>query len=447
MIAYRGHIQNIGWANEAVDGETSGTVGEGLRLEALEVRSDYQLRYRAHVQNVGWQEWVKNGETAGTTGQGLRMEAFQIEIVDKPEEKHVWYRVHVENVGWTDWTIDGKIAGSVGESLRLEAIEIQIVDAATNDEFSQWYENSKKCKIGDVIITVTSDETTMMSNDITDKPIEGGTVSDHVINKPLTMSITGIIVGDDCQEKLDKIRGYLVNGDLVRYVGAETAKNMVIESFGTGRTVSIKGGVSFSLSLKEVRISTGLVTVIDEAYVYTQANGVTNGGLQVIERASSDGTESVEIVTAQSSKPVASYNLSNWSGYIDVDKTKIPYSIQLQVITGKSTEYGHLYYNCEFNYNPAGDYFTVTVSTEATKGLGVQYGSQEPITIKIMPNKMIGEGLSGYRLPVVSFRDVVDFYKTTENSVNWENFGTKFKMWYGYGWDKFVGSYKKAIGE
>ena len=58
----------------------------------------------------------------------------------------------------------GKIAGSVGEGLRLEAIEIQIVDAATNDEFSQWYENSKKCKIGDVIFTVTSDETTTMSN-------------------------------------------------------------------------------------------------------------------------------------------------------------------------------------------------------------------------------------------------------------------------------------------
>ena len=279
MNLQKRQIRNIGWANEAIDGETSGTVGEGLRLEALEIRSDYPVRYKAHVQNVGWQDWVKNGETAGTTGQGLRMEAFCIELVNPPEEKHTWYRVHVENVGWTDWTIDGKIAGSVGEGLRLEAIEIQIVDAATNDEFSQWYENSKKCKLGDVIFTVTSDETTTMSNEITDKPIEGGTVSDHVLNKPLVMSITGIIVGDDCQEKLEKIRSYLVNGDLVRYVGVDTARNMVIESFGTGRSVSIKGGVAFDLSLKEIRISTGLVTVIDEAYVRMEANAVTKGGL------------------------------------------------------------------------------------------------------------------------------------------------------------------------
>ena len=431
MIAYRGHIQNIGWANEAVDGETSGTVGEGLRLEALEVRSDYQLRYRAHVQNVGWQEWVRNGETAGTTGQGLRMEAFQIEIVDKPEEKHVWYRVHVENVGWTDWTIDGKIAGSVGESLRLEAIEIQIVDAATNDEFAQWYENSKKCKIGDVIITVTSDETTTMSNDITDKPIEGGTVSDHVLNKPLTMSITGIIVGDDCQEKLDKIRSYLVSGDLVRYVGAETAKNMVIESFGTGRSVSIKGGVSFSLSLKEIRISTGLVTVIDEAYVFTQANGVTNGGL-VAEQKIETG-ENVSKTTAINPSTLKTfYDLTGSADafYIDIDKTKIPYSVELRDTSG----WGEVvYYFCEFNYNPDGDFFTVTVSLDNSRL--VRTASQEPVTVKLILNNPIGYGLQHYRLPYIFPRDFTsNSYNTSnEKSVNWSNFGDKIKMVYGQG--------------
>ncbi len=373
MIAYRGHIQNIGWANEAVDGETSGTVGEGLRLEALEVRSDYQLRYRAHVQNVGWQEWARNGETAGTTGQGLRMEAFQIEIVDKPEEKHVWYRVHVENVGWTDWTIDGKIAGSVGESLRLEAIEIQIVDAATNDEFSQWYENSKKCKIGDVIITVTSDETTTMSNDITDKPIEGGTVSDHVLNKPLTMSITGIIVGDDCQEKLDKIRSYLVNGDLVRYIGAETAKNMVIESFGTGRSVSIKGGVSFSLSLKEIRISTGLVTVIDEAYVFTQANSVATGGLMAGAQTTVDLLKGSNLMTQQTNLTYFDLSTPGSRGTIEVDKNKLPYSIDVKCKTLGSpytaTNRINNTFTIEFHYNAEQDFFTSRMVNKDTGSL------------------------------------------------------------------------------
>ena len=284
MIDYTVHIQDAGWVDKKSDGETAGTTGKSLRLEAIIVESDYRLRYKAHVQNIGWQDWVNRGEVAGTTGQSLRMEAFRIELLDSDTGKHVWYRVHVENVGWTDWTIDGAIAGSVGQSLRLEAIEIQIVDAASNDAFKKWYEDSFKCKLGDVLFSSTTGESTTMSNDVTSKAIEGGTVSDHVANKPLTMSITGIIVGDDSQEKLETIRDYTRNGDVLRYVGCDTANNMVITSFATDRSVKIKGGVSFTLALQEVPIATGVVTVIDEAYVYTQLNNLKNGGLQAVLR-------------------------------------------------------------------------------------------------------------------------------------------------------------------
>ena len=41
------------------------------------------FNYRAHVQNIGWQPWVSNGRLAGTEGEGLRMEAIQIRIVKK----------------------------------------------------------------------------------------------------------------------------------------------------------------------------------------------------------------------------------------------------------------------------------------------------------------------------------------------------------------------------
>lgn len=284
MIDYRGHVQNQGWTETKSDGETAGTTGQGLRLEALIVESEYRLRLKAHVQNIGWQDWVGRGEVAGTEGQGLRMEAFRIELLDTDTGKHVWYRVHVENVGWTDWAIDGAIVGSVGESLRMEAIEIQIVDADSNEAFKKWYEDSFKCKLGDVLFTSTTGESTTMSNDVTNKAIEGGTVSDHVANKPLTMGISGIIVGDDSQEKLEIIRDYTRDGDVLRYVGCDTANNMVITSFGTDRSVKIKGGVSFTLALQEVPMATGVVTVIDEAYIYTQMNNLKNGGLQPVLR-------------------------------------------------------------------------------------------------------------------------------------------------------------------
>ena len=41
------------------------------------------VNYRAHVANIGWQDWVGNGQTAGTTGRGLRMEALEVRLVAK----------------------------------------------------------------------------------------------------------------------------------------------------------------------------------------------------------------------------------------------------------------------------------------------------------------------------------------------------------------------------
>ena len=43
----------------------------------------YDIEYRAHVQNKGWMDWKKNGETAGTEGQSLRLEAVEIRFVEK----------------------------------------------------------------------------------------------------------------------------------------------------------------------------------------------------------------------------------------------------------------------------------------------------------------------------------------------------------------------------
>jgi hypothetical protein len=282
MIEYQAHVQDVGWTETVSDGEVAGTVGEAKRLEALIVESDYNLEYKAHVQNVGWQDWVKRGEVAGTTGQGLRMEAFRIKLIDPEQGKHVWYRVHVENVGWTDYAIDGDIVGSVGQSLRMEAVEIRIVDEVTDEDFADWLELSKKSKLGEVVFSVATGEDATMTANITDKPIEGGNISDHAQLQPLTMSIPGYIVGDDAQQKLEKLREYMKNSDVLRFVGVDIAQNVMITSLKTGRAANIADGVAFTVDLKEVRIAESVVTVIDEAYVYTQANDLKNGGLQAV---------------------------------------------------------------------------------------------------------------------------------------------------------------------
>ncbi|WP_186840859.1 leucine-rich repeat protein [Acetobacterium fimetarium] len=138
-VTYRTHIQNNGWENTwASDGNRSGTEGQSLRLEAIEINltgenlpAGAHIEYLTHVQNTGWEtDWTRDGQPAGTEGQCLRLEAIQIRLVDMPGYS-VQYRTHVQNDGWeTKWSADGESAGTEGQSLRLEAIEIRLVRVA-----------------------------------------------------------------------------------------------------------------------------------------------------------------------------------------------------------------------------------------------------------------------------------------------------------------------------
>ena len=145
-VTYRTHVQNYGWLGWVSDGEVSGTVGESLRMEAIqiqltgEVDKYYDIYYRAHVQDFGWLDWAKNGEIAGTTGYGKRLEAIQIVLVEKggeapgETEKHcvlsqIAYSSHVENIGWDSYMPEGATSGTTGQGLRLESIKIQLNSA------------------------------------------------------------------------------------------------------------------------------------------------------------------------------------------------------------------------------------------------------------------------------------------------------------------------------
>lgn len=131
--AYRTHVQNIGWQDWKNSGQTSGTSGLSLRLEAIEIMVNDQgydlgIEYQTHIQNIGWQEPKVNGQTSGTSGLSLRLEAIRIHLTGSDANLFdIYYRVHAQNLGWLDWAINGESAGSAGLSYRLEAIEIVIV--------------------------------------------------------------------------------------------------------------------------------------------------------------------------------------------------------------------------------------------------------------------------------------------------------------------------------
>ncbi|SEP87582.1 Uncharacterized conserved protein YjdB, contains Ig-like domain [Lachnospiraceae bacterium RM5] len=163
-INYRTHIQSKGWEKSYIkDGDISGTVGKGLRLEAIqivldgEISSYYDVNYRVHTEKFGWLEWAQNGQRAGTAGYGYRLEAIQIKLAEKKDEffsdytsygypikefklidnklvssyydknsiPNVIYKVQVQSIGWEkNYVSSGETSGTVGKSKRLEAIKI-----------------------------------------------------------------------------------------------------------------------------------------------------------------------------------------------------------------------------------------------------------------------------------------------------------------------------------
>ena len=133
-VSYIVHGQDYGWEKDwKKDGQTSGTVGEAKRLEAIEIKLpggvSGSIEYRTHIQDIGWEKnWSKDGEKSGTEGQCKRLEAIQIRLTGEVAENYdVYYSVHAENFGWLGWAKNGEEAGTAGYGYRLEAIRIQLV--------------------------------------------------------------------------------------------------------------------------------------------------------------------------------------------------------------------------------------------------------------------------------------------------------------------------------
>lgn len=130
-VTYQAHSQTIGWQEYLNDGETAGTTGRALRLEALNISlgpaaGEGGIEARAHVAKEGWQDWTAG--TIGTTGKKLAIEALQIRLTGDAASKYdVWYRVHSQTFGWTGWASNGASVGSQCYGKRAEAVEIQIL--------------------------------------------------------------------------------------------------------------------------------------------------------------------------------------------------------------------------------------------------------------------------------------------------------------------------------
>lgn len=133
------HVQDIGWVpietGRLGESVTVGTTGLSKQIEAIRIGLDLGatnyfggIAYRAHVQDVGWQDWVSQDEMAGTTGRAKQIEAIQVQLTgDIAELCDVYYRAHIQDYGWLSWAKNGDLSGSSGLSKQIEALQIVVV--------------------------------------------------------------------------------------------------------------------------------------------------------------------------------------------------------------------------------------------------------------------------------------------------------------------------------
>lgn len=136
-VVYQSYVNSIGWMNQIVDGNYSGTIGKSLPTEALKINltnpeANMKIKYQVHIKNIGWINWNSNGQIAGITGKSLHIEAIRITLENAPNY-HVMYKGHVQNIGWMNWVKDGQISGTTGKGLRLESLQIKIVKNSSNN--------------------------------------------------------------------------------------------------------------------------------------------------------------------------------------------------------------------------------------------------------------------------------------------------------------------------
>ena len=133
-VKYKSCVQKYGWMDYVINGELSGTTGQGLKIEEMSINLigsgvNGEIEYRSHVQGIGWEaDWSKNGQITGAQGQAKRIEAIQIRLTGNIADSYdIYYRTHCQNYGWLGWAKNGECAGTQGFGRRMEAIEILLI--------------------------------------------------------------------------------------------------------------------------------------------------------------------------------------------------------------------------------------------------------------------------------------------------------------------------------
>lgn len=135
----------------------------------------------------------------------------------------------------------------------------------------------------DVLLDVVEADKPTRIYEVTSKAVEDGVnISDHMHERPITLSISGMILGPDAWTRLQRIIQYQQNRQLITYTNRVIHSGMAITSIDTNHGGDTANGVKLTIKMKHVRRARPQqvrVTSVPPA-IASKAQGSQNAGTQ-----------------------------------------------------------------------------------------------------------------------------------------------------------------------
>lgn len=155
---------------------------------------------------------------------------------------------------------------------------------------------------------VLTSEQVQRSARVTDKTIEDGSIiNDHIQFNPLTVGITALMT-INAYSSLQRLLAFFNQKQILTYIGRNGVGTVVIESLDTNHPRENQGGFDFTMTLKQIRITTTQqVEVVPPAFValpFKKRTGSrSNEGTQQKEEPGLDPGSENQVTSVVESNP------------------------------------------------------------------------------------------------------------------------------------------------
>lgn len=157
---------------------------------------------------------------------------------------------------------------------------------------------------------IVSAESAQYSSKATSNPIENGSdINDHVVTDPVKYTLTGVTIGGDSAAAT--LRRMWKERDILEYIGRGRVSSCVITNMKQDISAKNKTGVSFTIQLQVVNITSSGYVASGEQLMSMQDADTGESAAPMNNTAKSSGTNQKKATTADGLKTTTSQSISS----------------------------------------------------------------------------------------------------------------------------------------